>query len=241
MVRSVFLSLLLCTGSLPQTAIAGKDLALKSSGAAKDPSWVLTENGYVGTYIPLTADAAEVRVTVRAFGPGAHMNFAIDNRRQKFDVGGEAKDYSFAFPLLKGTHFLRIESTSGQPLTIDTVSVTAPISNEHSDANALAAADSYIENFRKGNASVKLEGVAANTPVHIKLRRHPFHFGVCLSLDDTAKLIEEFPPPDSDAAKYQKFVNAGYFNTIVAGNAGKWAYNEPEPGKVTMQTVDALL
>ena len=242
MIRSIFLSLLLCTTPViaQTTTVNGKDLALKSNGAASKSAWALNENGYVGTYVRL-ARQGKCTISVQASGNGARIQIALGGIRRPFDLGPAAQACATDFALPAGTYLLRVELTNAKPATIDSIQISgAEVLNEHSDANAFAAADTYIENNRKGDATVKLEGVPAGTPVHIKLRRHAFHFGVCLSLDDNANLIDDSAPSESDAAKYQQFVNA-HFNTIVAGNAGKWAYNEPQPGKVTMQTVDAML
>src|SRR4029077_20501665 len=65
-------------------------------------------------------------------------------------------------------------------LKVDNFSVTgATISNSASNANALAASDTYIANYRKGNAKVDLSalGVPAGTPVGVSLKRIAFNFG----------------------------------------------------------------
>src|SRR5437764_480354 len=61
----------------------------------------------------------------------------------------------------------------------------ATVSNTSTDANALASADTYINNFRKGNASVALTGpgsipLLAGTPVNVDLARIGFNFGTAV-------------------------------------------------------------
>src|SRR4029077_19270965 len=84
-----------------------------------------------------------------------------------------------------GTFFVRTELNNDLALTsrqlkVDNFSVTgATISNSASNANALAASDTYIANYRKGNAKVDLSalGVPAGTPVGVSLKRIAFNFG----------------------------------------------------------------
>ena len=76
--------------------------------------------------------------------------------------------------------------------------------------------------------------------VHVKLIRHAFNFGGTIHGENNLKLLAPDAPPDSDAAKFQKFVNS-HFNLVVASNGGKWLYNEKERDVVTMDFVDACL
>ena len=53
-------------------------------------------------------------------------------------------------------------------------------------------------------------------------------------------VLTENPAPDSDASRYQDFIKT-WFNTVVPGNAGKWASNEETRGKPTMDYVDTII
>lgn len=218
--------------------IDGRDLALKSTGAAVDGGgWKLDESGYLGTYLRLDRPAT-VSVNVRASGDAATLGVSAADLRQTFPVESASTDCDARFPLSAGTHFLHIECRG--TVVVRSVSVRgAQVMNEHTDANALAAADSYVEHFRKGPARVTLTGVEPGTSVHVKLRRHAFNFGTNATGTRNQYLIEN-PPPESDAARWQAFVNA-HFNCLVPSNAGKWAYNEPSPGQIDMEYVDEIL
>ena len=92
-------------------------------------------------------------------------------------------------------------------------------------ANALAAADTYIDNFRKGPGKVALVGVAPGTEVNVKLKNHAFNFGTNIHGVSDTGLIDPNPTPGSTAAKYQQFVTEN-FNMVEGSNAGKWSINE---------------
>jgi len=104
---------------------------------------------------------------------------------------------------------------------------------------ALRAADRYIMGNRRADVSVRLPGVAPGTPVHVRLKRHAFHFGINVPGTFNRFLIEG-APPDSEAARFQRFV-LDHFNTVVPSNGGKWLYNEGTRGFVTMDYVDLIL
>ena len=107
------------------------------------------------------------------------------------------------------------------------------------DTAALAAADAYIQSGRRGRARVRIDGVAPGTPVHARLTRHAFHFGINVTGTFNRFLIEG-APPESDAGRFQRFV-LDHFNTVVPSNAGKWIYNEGVREFVTMDYIDLIL
>lgn len=230
MIRPIVLALVLCANVafVHAARINACDLAMKSSGAKSGTSWKLSENGFVGTYIHLDRPA-EVSVMVRA--PDAQQkNWSV--------VIADAKSSKVSLPA--GTYFVRVESNANAPLTIDSIEVAgATFRNEHTDANALAAADSYIANFRRGPAKVKLDGAVPGAKVHVKLKRHDFIFGTAVGGFDHNELFIDNPSANTDAAKYQDVIKRE-FNAIVPGNAGKWAYNEKERDVVTMGYIDDL-
>src|SRR5262245_49900682 len=107
------------------------------------------------------------------------------------------------------------------------------------DAAALAAADAYIHQGRRGPARVRIDGVAPGTAVHVRLTRHAFHFGINIPGTFNRFLIEG-APPDSEAGRFQRFV-VDHFNTVVPSNGGKWLYTEGVREFVTMDYVDLIL
>src|SRR5262245_24252029 len=107
------------------------------------------------------------------------------------------------------------------------------------DAAALAAADAYIQNGRRGGARVRVDGVAPGTPVRARLTRHAFHFGINVPGTFNRFLIEA-APAGTEAARFQRFV-LDHFNTVVPSNGGKWIYNEGVREFVTMDYVDLIL
>ena len=232
MIRSIVGAavLFLMTTSLAHAVrINAGDAAMKSSGAKSGAtSWTLAENGFVGTYIRVEKPG-DVSVAVHA--PEAQQkNLAV--------VIAGTKATKLSLPA--GTYFVRVESNANGAATIDSIEITgATFLNQNTDANALAAADSYVASFRRGTAKVKLDGASPNAKVHVKLVRHDFMFGTAVGGFGTNELFIDSPPANSDAAKYQDAVKRE-FNAIVPGNAGKWAYNEKDKDVVTMDYIDAL-
>ena len=226
------------------TVVDGARLAVRSTGHADAAAWVLDGNGYVGTYLRLDAPAA-VTVSVRARDTGGacrpFMAVAVGDARVGFEIGPD-RDYPETINLPAGTHFLRIDflrSACSGTLAVGAVSVWgAAIANDNSDENALAAADSFIANYRRGHARLRIDGAAPGTPVHLHLKRHAFHFGANIPGTSNRFLVEG-APADSEAGRFQRFL-LDHFNTIVPSNAGKWLYNEAVRNFVTMEYVDLI-
>lgn len=225
-----------------QTTIEGKDLALRSSGAETDAGWTLDQNGYVGTYLTLAAPAS-VTLTVEASGQSAggdppQMGIVVNDDKTIIDVAETDNQRAVTLDLPEGTHFVRVEFINNQldparTLSIKSLTIDgAEAANENTDENALAAADTYIEQFRKSDAVVRIEGVEPGTPVDVKLTRHAFNFGAAFG-GTTIRGVTEFLT-NPQFADYL----TSHFNLLVASNAGKWAYNEGSPGEVTMEGVD---
>jgi GH35 family endo-1,4-beta-xylanase len=218
----------------PAWAINGNLLAL-NSGSTSGSSAQLDDNGFAGTYITMAA-AGAVTVSVNAEGTpfggvDPHMNVIVNDSTMGWEVGSTAANYDFTLDLPAGTHFIRTEfnndRATGRSLTINSLDVSgATISNSNTNSNALAAADTYTDNFRKGPANVSLVGVAPGTPVHVKLKRHEFNFGTTAPNSFTDTVLIDNPPPGSDAANYQQALVDNRLNSLAPENAGKWASNE---------------
>ena len=242
--------------AVSQTTINGNGPAMRSSGAgAGGGAWTLHDNGYVGTYITLPT-AGDVTVAVQASGTASggiapRMSFIIADSMASFDVIAATNTYQQAFSLPAGTHFLRTEfnndfENSSRQLTVQSVTVTgASISNASNNANALAAANTYINNYRKGNVTVGLSGAAPGTQVQVRLQRHAFNFGTAVPGVSTGNVNAYLGPtsdPNSTAYKFQQALAESKFNALVPENAGKWASNAPaSPNSFDMNNVDAIL
>ncbi|CAN5528227.1 hypothetical protein BH09PLA1_BH09PLA1_12120 [soil metagenome] len=249
MIRAICAVLCLSMLNAPIFAdtIRGENLALKSSGQASPGGWTLSQNGFVGTFVQLDTPG-EMAITLDASGVGANsprVNVVIGDAKASFEIASAVSRYEHDFALPAGTHFVRVELVSraanpDQTVTIQDLSIRrGRILNELTDANALAVSETYINNFRKSEATVRLPDVAPGTPVQIKLVRKEFNFGTNAPGTDNIYLIDN-PPADSDAARFQKFI-IDHFNMIVPSNAGKWIFHEPSPGVVSMDYADAIM
>ena len=222
-------------------ALNGNSLALKSDGQSSGGAYVLDRNGLVGTYITLAAPAS-VKIDVAAEGTGGPaMGVFVGDSAATFAVGTGASTYSRTVNLPAGTHFIRTElnndrDVAGRQLKVNSLTVTGNgvnFSNTHSSANALAASDTYIANYRKGNAAVKIQGVSAGQQVSVSLKRLGFDFGagVHTSATDVKYLLGNQGTTRQQV--YQRLLNQN-FNTIATAGAGYWGGNEPTQGDVQM-------
>lgn len=225
---------------MAQTTITGNNLSMKSNGFPGFNAWNLSENGYVGTYIDVPAPG-DVTIKVNASGQASsgidpHMNIVLADYSTGWDVGSSNNDYEYTFDNLPaGKYFLRTEFNnntehSSRQLTVNSLSVTgATVSNTTSsstnNANAIDAANTYINNFRKGNVTVSLPGLAPGTAVDVSLKSHAFNFGTAVAGGNLSSIMNSNPAPGSDAYKYQEALKT-QFNALVPENAGKWIENE---------------
>ena len=233
--------------------LSGSSLSHRSNGSGSD-NWTLDENGYVGTYITLAAPG-QVTLSVDAAGSttdavAPHMNIVVADTKAGFEVGSVFANYEHTFDLPSGTYFVRTEFNNDTPaanrqLTIGSVSVSGATSVNNStstasrNASALAAADTYIENFRKGNVQVGLSGVAPGTSVHAKLKRHDFNFGTAVASSSYLRTPGS-PGASSNAAQYQQALADSRFNSISPENDGKWASNERTRDAPSMSSIDLM-
>lgn len=230
---AVLLMLLSCLPS-PAWALVADDLAFRSGGfGPPGDDWQLNDNGYVGTYIHLDSPG-EVTISVQATGQAfggvnPRMNIVVADTLAPFDVAaGVTNTYEHTFSLPAGTHFVRTEFTNDPGQTsrnlrlIDlNVSGAGTLLNSATNANALDAANTYIEHFRQGPAKVELFGVAPGTPVEVRLKQHDFHFGTAVGNTNT------YLGTGTHSANFQQALIDTRINTLVPENAGKWSSNAP--------------
>ncbi|MCA9239273.1 MAG: endo-1,4-beta-xylanase, partial [Planctomycetales bacterium] len=239
--------------------ISGSSLSHRSTGTAIGLARRLDENGYVGTYFSLD-QAGSIYIQVSALGATGdstppRMGIAIADRLVEFDVSPGANLYSTNFELPAGTYFVRTQFSNadariGRSLTVNSLSIqnASSISNESlnnravNEANALAAADTYIEHFRQGGATLSLAGAAEGDAVEVRMLRNEFNFGTYVTGFNANSWVGQLAPGEtaSDRARYQDFVKQ-YFNMLVPSNMGKWQPTENSQGAPTMSNVDAII
>jgi GH35 family endo-1,4-beta-xylanase len=245
---------LLAPVALAQT-ISGSSLSHRSSGSGTS-NVTLSENGYVGTYFKLDAPGS-VTLGVNASGSTRdpvlpRMNIVVADSKAGFDVTGGFNNYQQTFDLPAGTYLVRTEFANdiaweNRQLTISnlTISGASSVSNTTNaatnSANALAAANTYIENYRKGPANVVLAGAASGTNVRVRLKQHDFRFGTAVGGTFVGNGGSQYDVNTYlNNANYTSFL-LNHFNTVTQGNAGKWASNESTRDVLTMQAVDRIL
>src|SRR4051812_39262719 len=101
------------------TTINGNGVAIRSIGSASGSSWVLNENGSLGTYVTLPS-AGNVTFTIQASGQadgGAapRMNLVVDDSKTGWDVAAASSGYTTSLSLPAGTHFVRTEFANDVP------------------------------------------------------------------------------------------------------------------------------
>ena len=244
---------LLCVSpAQSQTTLDGDSLACRSTGAScPDKAWRLNENGFVGTYIQV-ATATEVSFTIRASKSSSEPNTPVLGLRAAdfatswpvTAMGDNYRSHTQTWTLPAGTYCIRVENSnnhpSGGPRAVNVRDLTitgATVLNAATDAHALAAADTYIEHFRKGPATLTVTGdmrPLPNAPVRIRLKRHAFNFGTAVAESPwlTGSGVHD--------VHYRNFV-IGNFNAVVPENAGKWTYNERARGVVRLDFLDGLM
>ncbi len=229
--------------------LVGRDLAVRSNGNAEGNAWVLDGNGYVGTYLRVD-EPAEISITVRTAGQTdgdvtPQLSAVVADHARSFAATDKPADHTAAFTLPPGTHFVRLQLDNDTPATdlrlaIHHLAVEgAEVVNEHTDALALAAADTYLEHYRQGPITLALPPETAGQEAHITLVRNEMLFGA-IAPGASNVLLDPDAAPGSEPALYQEALRT-HFNVTVPSNAGKWAYNEPAPGMVTMDYPDTIL
>jgi endo-1,4-beta-xylanase len=162
-------------------------------------------------------------------------------------VASGFNSYQHTFDLPAGTYLVRAEFNNDVPsadrrLAVRDLEVSgAAFDNRSLDFLALAASNTYIDNFRKGNISVALDGLAPGAPVDVRLKRHAFNFGTALNGSNFNGVNSYLG--SAGTAKQTSFQQRLLqdFNAVVPGNAGKWGNNEFTRDNPNMSAVDLLL
>ena len=108
--------------------------------------------------------------------------------------------------------------------------VGANYSNTNSNANALAASDTFIANYRRGHATVKIPGLSGGKRVAVSLKRIAFDFGGGVNIRDDGVDSQLSGDGTIRQRNYQQRLSQN-FNTIVTAGPGYWCDNEPVQGK----------
>lgn len=199
-----------------------------------------TTDGFAGTYIYLPTDGA-VTFTANASGVASggidpNMTMSIADYKQSFTVNAaNGSTYSFTTPTLKAGYYAVRTQLDNQAGTVKpqlnlssfTVSSNATVMNSNTDANALNAANTYIQNYRQGAATVPT-GFSSGQSLQVKLVRNAFNFG---------SYVPGFNQSDvtgflNTSSVFGSFLKDN-FNSVVPANAGKWSYNETKSGSST--------
>jgi GH35 family endo-1,4-beta-xylanase len=237
----LLLSLVWAASEAGAATLNGSAIALRSSGQSAGNAWVLDRNGYVGTYITL-AQPGNVVIDVQAEGSSnPNMAVVVADSRASFTIATGSHTYNHSLFLPAGTYFIRTElnndrGVSARQLKINSISVTgANLLNANSNANALAASDTYIANFRKGNAKVRIPGLTAGRQVSVSLKKLDFTLGANVDWWMDRWLTDNSPTGQN----FRAILDAN-FNALATDNE-MWEATEPQQGQVTMQRADRLL
>src|SRR5688572_28214297 len=81
-------------------SVSARALSMHSSGDARGDAWLLSDNGFVGSYLRLD-QPARVKLAVRARGhaeAGApRLELAVAGQTRDFDAGAEVAEHAFDF------------------------------------------------------------------------------------------------------------------------------------------------
>jgi GH35 family endo-1,4-beta-xylanase len=213
---------------------------------------ILTANGYVGTYVNLD-QAGQLSFTVSASGTASggidpDMTISIADYHQSFDVTAGTNNYTYTSPVLPaGLYFVRTQLDNQQGTTIKPTlqvnsftaasnnTVNVSVNNVDSNANALTAANTYINNFRQGTATA-LTGLSNGQSVSVKMLRNAFNFGTNITSATNSFIGSQ---NTTQQQQFQAYLNK-HFNMIVTSNQGKWSSNEATQNVLTMSDVDEM-
>jgi GH35 family endo-1,4-beta-xylanase len=248
------------TQSASTELLEASAFALRSGGSVYDGTgWMLPGNGYLGTLIRCDS-ATTVDFSILASGtsgggaaPGMHLH--VGGFKASWEVtatGTDYGEYTASWILPAGTHALRIEFVNGgddRDLNVKSLAVAgAAFLNSATKVNCMAAANTYIENFRKGPARVTIyQGgvpIGPGTEVSIELKRHAFNFGCAVpgmalgGISPTG--LDWLNGNDTDDINFRAFLSTN-FNALTPENGGKWRYTEATQDVETLDFLDAML
>jgi GH35 family endo-1,4-beta-xylanase len=226
---------------------APSQTSLTGSSLAYDPldSATLSQTSNLGTYLVVPSGGATVDFDVNATGAGsaAHMNISIANSQFGFNISGtSATDYeSQNVTLPAGTYFVSVQRDYdggvNQAFTLNNLSVntvsggTATFANDDMTTaagsnDAINAATTYINNYRKGNLNLSVLGAAPGTPVEVKETNSAFKWGT--AVPDTISTY-------LNNSTYTNILKKD-FNSVEPENAGKWSESDSN-----LSQIDALM
>lgn len=227
-------------------------MAYKSTGSSSSNAWILDRDGYLGTYITL-ASPGSVTIKVNAEGTASggispHMAVAIADSVGEFTVASGANDYTQTFALPAGTFFVRTQfdndlAVTSRQVKVNNITVTgASVANSATSANSLAASDTYIANYRKGNVTLNLGGLglAPGSPVSVSLKKLNFAWGTVAPASNGGVNNYLGSGGTSQQTNYQAKLLQN-FNALGTENAGKWNDTESTRNTPTMAGVDTIL
>lgn len=228
------------------SALRGSDLALHSSGAAENGAWRLSQNGFVGNYlrvdalgmVTLSFDATALKATERA----PRVRLVIADAEQLIELGDGPGERELRVQLPIGTYLARVDflrAAPGDALVLKQLALNgATWLPGNTDQHALSAANTYIDEFRRGRAQLELPIDLVGKRAQVRLERHNFGFGANIPRANN-QLIPD-GPLSADQERFQRLLLEN-FNWVVLSNGGKWAYQEAERDVVDMGYVDRFL
>lgn len=256
LIRGAIFALAFSPGISAAQTISASSLAFRSTGAQSGSEITLSNDGYLGTYVTLAAPG-QVQLSIQARGQSdagiaPRLGVVVNDSKQFFNVSSTNTSYGQTLDLPAGTHFVRLQydndnGSASRSLTLRDLSITgATLNNVGSNANALAAADTYIANYRRGAANVAVTGPSGipllpGTSLQVGLQKHAFAFGTAVP-GTSATGVNNYLGNGGTARQQQYQARLlQNFNALVPENAGKWAYNEATRDVNTMTGVDAIL
>lgn len=223
-----------------QTSLTGSNLIVNSQGVQGD---TLNETGYLGTFVVVPTGGATINFDVNAndtTAAAAQLNVTIANSSFDFNVTSESASNFFTpnITLAAGTYFVQAardyDNGINQPFSVNNLSVNtvnpgsnggATFSNINPNgstsaaaaASAIAAATTYIDNYREGTMNLTVQGVAPGTPIEVKEINSQFKWGTAV-----ADPLSTYLTPGST---YEQDLLQN-FNSVEPENAGKWGESE---------------
>ena len=242
-----------------QTSLTGGSMVMRSLSSS-----TMSSSGFVGTYLTVPAGGATVNFTLNATagataGANPHVNIVVADSKLGLSLTStSATDYATSnVSLPAGTYLVRAErdftgnvgtsrSVTVNNLSINTVGGAVTFNNVNTGTVALAAADSYIQNFRRGAATVSLTGpggikLLPGTPVNVDLARHAFNFGTAVPGSSSTGVSNYLGSNNTAQQTNYQAKLLQNFNAVVPENVGKWSSNESTRDVNTMTGVDTIL